>query len=390
MTRAKTLIAAILVFAGCLSVGFWIAGHRALWNDEYYSQVSSIDNISFADQFRGRIPEGGNAPLFYSLQKLFLQLIHYHVPAQWLQGHWVSDANSQIVLRIGPIIFMSLSISLVFYYFCRRYSWGAGFISLFIYISSYMVWSYWAEARPYALIVFLTTLQSVIFLNRIDQSPGRDARSWWVMLAGTNILLSLTSILCLGEILAVSVLWWALVERDWKKYILVTLLPVMIVLFYYTHAPKYLFSFGLSPEQLIRDNIARQRFDVLFIFLISISVYFGGQKARMAKDMLGKEILKPLPYVILMILVLASSAVVLWCFALHAKPEGQGFAITSRYFIYLTPIGVIATTSLIVSLYGSLARHRLTQGLFMGLIGFLMVQYFLKIVPGAIHSIMRG
>ena len=98
------------------------------------------------------------------------------------------------------------------------------------------------------------------------------------MLAGTNILLSLTSILSLGEILAVSVLWWAFKERDWKKYIVVTLLPVVIVLFYYAHAPKYQFSFGLSPEQLIRDNIARQYFEVIFIFLASLSVYVWGQK----------------------------------------------------------------------------------------------------------------
>ncbi len=387
--ESSSFIVTVVVFAICLCIGFWIARHRALWNDEFYSQVACIHNISYKDQFLGKIGEGNNTPLFYALQKLFLQLIHYQTPSQWLQGHWHSDAPSQILLRINPVIFMSLSVGLVFYYFCRRYSLGTGFMSLFIYLSSYMLWAYWAEARPYALVVFLTTVQSVVLLNRIDQNPRTEQRGLWLMLAGTNILLSLTAILSLGEILAVSVLWWALKERDWKKYIVVTLLPVMIVLFYYAHTPKYQFSFGLSPEQLVRDNISRDRFDFLFIFLIFLMSYFCGQKTPMVKYTPGKEILKPVPYVIFMALVLASTAAVLCLFALHAK-QGQGFAITSRYFIYLTPIGVIAATILTVSIVKSLSKHRLIQWAFIGLIGLLLAQRFLKIVPNAVHSIMGG
>ena len=89
-------------------------------------------------------------------------------------------------------------------------------------------------------------------------------------------------------------------------------------------------------------------------------------------------------------LVLAASAGVLWLFALQAKPEGQGFDITSRYFIYLTPIGVIAVTIISRSLFKSLSRFSLIQWPMVGLIGLLLLQHFLKIVPGAIHSVMRG
>mgnify|MGYP003392392016 CR=1 FL=1 len=385
--ESKSFVATILIFIACLCVGFWIARHKALWTDEYYSQVSSIHSISYADQFSGRIPEGGNAPLFYSLQKLFLQLIHYQIPAQWLQGHWYSDAPSQILLRINPIIFMSLSVSLVFYYFYRRYSLGIGFMSLFIYISSYMLWVYWAEARPYALIVFLTTVQSLLFLKAVQDRQGFSRI--WKWLALVHLLMSSTFIFSVGPILAVSLSLWSMIDRDWRKYLFLTLLPVAVSLFYYVHAPKYQFFFGLSPEQLIRDNISRQRFDILFIFLIFLSVYFWGRKNQRAKVTIGEEILKPVPYIIFMALVLASTAVVLVSFALHAK-QGQGFPITSRYFIYLTPIGVIAATILSVSLIKSLNKHRPMQWFLVGLIGLLFAQYFLKIVPGAIHSIMRG
>jgi hypothetical protein len=88
-------------------------------------------------------------------------------------------------------------------------------------------------------------------------------------------------------------------------------------------------------------------------------------------------------------LVLASSAAVLVSFAIHSAP-GQGFPITSRYFIYLTPIGVMAATILSVSLIRSFSRHRLIQWGLSGLFVFLYIQHFLKIVPGTIHSIMKG
>jgi hypothetical protein len=110
----------------------------------------------------------------------------------------------------------------------------------------------------------------------------------------------------------------------------------------------------------------------------------------MFKDTLSEEILKPVAYVIFTALVLASTAVVLWLFSLHAKLGSQGFAITSRYFIYLTPIGVIATTIMSVSLIKSLSKHNPMQWFLIGLIGLLLTQYFLKTVPKAIHSIMRS
>ena len=386
MKNPKSFIAATLVLVVCLSVGVWIAGHRPLWNDEYYSQVSSIRGISYLDQFLGNISEGGNAPLFYVVQKFFLQLICYQVPSSWLGGQWSSDPFSQIVLRINPILFMSLSVSLVFYYFCRRYSLWTGLYSFFIYSSSYMLWAYWAEARPYALLVFLTTVQSTILLNKIDQAPGLDNTKAWIMLAITNILLSFTSILSLGEVLSVSVLWWALKERDGKKYVLITFLPMIISLFYYFHAPKYQFFFGLSPEQLIRDNISRERFDIFFIFIIFLSTYGMFKKLPAFKQCLGSQILRPLGYFLFVIFVLTASAVVLWLFALHAQVN-QGFPITSRYFIYLTPIGVMATTIVSVAMIKSLSKFRWVQGLLFSLIGLLLIQHFLKIVPKAFHAL---
>lgn len=377
-----------VLFIALVGIGLTISSKSPIQNDEHYTQVASIHHLSYVDQISGRIPEGGNAPLFYFLQKLFLQVIHYQTPAQWLQQRWDNDAGSQIALRIIPVICMSLSVVLVFHYFCRSYSLGIGFYSLFIYFSSYMLWAYWAQARPYALLVFLTTAQSVVFLKGLEKCPGTNRDKSWVMLAGINLLLGLTSTLSLGEILAVSAIWWAFKERDWKKYIWITLLPVLIVLFYYAYAPKYQFYFGLSPEQLIRDNVSRDRFDIVFIFLILLAVDGWRRKIQWSKPAIGEEIKKPLPYLIFMALVLASSAAVLGLFALHAKP-GQGFAISSRYFIYLTPIGVFATTLLTVSLVRSFSKYRLLQWILAGLFVLVLSQRFIKIFPKIMYF-MRG
>jgi len=382
MKNSKYFILTSLVVLGCLCIGFSLARHRALWNDEYYSQSTSVEKTSFTDQFLGHIGEGGNAPLFYALQKSFLKLVHYQTPAPWLDGKFSSDPLSQIMLRINPIIFMSLAAGLIFYYFSKKYSWLVGFYSLWIYLSCYMVWGYWVQARPYALIVFLTTAQSVILLNKIDQKPRSNADNSWVFLSLVNILLSLSFILSLGEIVAVSVLWWILGERQIRRYVAITVIPTALALFYYIQAPKYQFFFGsLSPEQLIRDNIARQYFDFLFLFIILLGSYFVGQWWK-RKEILGKEILEPIYYCLFMVLVLAWAAVILGIFGLKAKPD-QGFPITSRYFIYLTPIGVMATTIFSVSMIKSLSAYRPVQYFFMALSGGLIAQHFFKILPNA-------
>ena len=64
----KIKILTLVLFFSLLGLGSRVASQRPLWNDEYYSQVASINNTPFADQFLGRISEGGNAPLFYCLQ----------------------------------------------------------------------------------------------------------------------------------------------------------------------------------------------------------------------------------------------------------------------------------------------------------------------------------
>ncbi len=382
----KILSVAVLLL--CMAIGLWIAQRQPLWNDEFFSLVSSVHNPSYQDMFSGRIAEGNNTPLFYVVQKLFLGITAYKYPEPWLQGNWsYVDTYSQTFLRLGPVLFVALSLALVFYFFAQKYSPWTGLLAVVVYFSSYMVWVHWAEFRPYGLVMFLSTVQFMCLDLVLKAKSNADSALWWLVVV--HILLSLTSILTLGQILAASMVVWFWKHRDFKKYIFLTFLPLAIGLFYYSQAPKFQFYYDLSPEQLLRDNVSRQRFYVLMIF--GVCALMGLFKDRLAalRRVHWQELAKPLPYFIFLVLTLIFTAVVMFVFGLKQTGH-QGFPITSRYFIYLTPLGVFVAVWAAMALWRSFAVYpivRLVLGLVMV---FWLVQGFSKIVPRALQAIAGG
>jgi len=254
--------------------GLLRAEHKALWNDEIFTQVSSVSHQSYAQHWLGKIGEGNNTPLFYSIQKLFFQLIQYQTPDLWNE----QNLYDRLVLRINPIFFMAASIACIFFYFSKTYSLWIGVYSLFISISSFVVWDYWVEARPYTLWIFLTTVHTLHFLNLFRQEV--ISRKAWIGLTIIHFLLCFSTIFSVAQITIVSALLWLLKERNWKKYILTAIIPTFITLYYFMLAPKYNFWFDLTPDQLIRDCFSRDRFYILFIFTFFLAAYYLGKKNR--------------------------------------------------------------------------------------------------------------
>ena len=199
------LLVSFLIFLFCSGLGFYRAQHKPLWVDEIFSQIASV-NRSYVDILLcRRTAEGTVTPLFYLIQKVICDLSHYSLPEQWETGHWdVADPRSQIILRLSSIFFMSLSIAVIFYFFTRFYSSLTGVYSFLVSLSSYMVWAYWAEARPYAHWVFFSTLQSLIFLM-LSQGQG-ERRTLWNALIIVHFLLVLTVIFSLLQVAIVSFL----------------------------------------------------------------------------------------------------------------------------------------------------------------------------------------
>jgi len=343
-------VLALLLFLICLRIGFHQAYHKQVWNDEIYTHMTNVSAISYGDILLGRVKEGNTCPLFYLIQKTICDITQYTAPPQWSGPNrdWqFSNLESQILLRINPVIFMSLFIVSIFYYFSRYFSVWAGLYSIVISFSSFMLWSYWAEARPYALWVFLTTLQSLIFLYLIRESGNK--KQGWRGLSIVHVLLSLTVVISIIQIIIVSVLLWLVLEKNWRKYIALCVVPVIIGCVYYALSPKYEFWFKDGPWALINASIPKDRFLIFFMFVLCLLLSCRWPQKYLPKAwkinvLEGPGKREAWAYLLLTGLMIAGCFLVLLKFKLGESLERQGFFISNRYFIFLTPIGIIATT----------------------------------------------
>ncbi len=362
-----------LLFLGCFRFGLLLAEHRVLWNDEVYSQIGNISQQSYQNLFLGRAGEGNNFPLFYSLQKILCDLTQYQTGDLW---HHQNDYD-RILLRLNPVFFTSLIVVCIFFYFVRFHSWFAGIYSLFLTSSSLILWQNWAEARPYALWMCLTTMQVLYFLYlcRQEKVSGRG----WTVLTVIHFLLSLTIVFGLAQVVIVSGLLWILKERDWKRYILAALIPVAIALAYYTQAPQYPYFFHFTPEQLIRECFSRDRIYILFIFTFFLTAYYLSKKTGFPKSFPSKALLEGAACFSVTVLMLLAAFCVLAVFKMKAGESG--FPVMSRYFVYLTPISIISTTILSITVFRSLSGNRFVQILVLGGMGYLVIHRFFRVLP---------
>ena len=336
-------IASVLLFILLLLLGFRLAADKPLWNDEIYSQLASVENLSPGDILRGRISEGNTCPLFYLTQKMICGIAQYHSPSEWHKGARSWDFGRPvdwIVLRIGPVVAAALAMTAIFYYFARFYSWGTACFSLFLSLSSIMVWHYWAEARPYSLWMLLTTLQVLLFLAivRVKEYRPRLVNG----LAGVQVLLSFTVILSLPQVVLISCLLWFYGVRECKRYVFLLVLPVLIGLTYYAFSPQYPFGLIFSVEQYIRANIARDRLSLTILFAFFELGYTVFHRLR-KKNWIEGSILDGLPVLWVLLGMIASACAVLAIFKLKQGTFVQ-FPVTEKYFIYFTPAGIIAAT----------------------------------------------
>jgi len=329
----------------------------------------------------GKISEGNNSPLFYVTQKTFWALIGYKIPKPWRSGQWLEDKSAEIFLRLVPIFCMSLMMTLVFYFFSRFYSILTGFYSLFLSLSSTMVWFYWTQGRPYALWMLLTTVQALIFLYLTLEK--RISSKTWLGLITVNFLLSLTSLFGLIQIGVVSALLWLFVNRRWQDYIFLTVIPVVICIFYYIQVPKYNWWFSLSPEQLIRECFSRDRFYILILYFVFFMLFSLQKKTNAFRLFLDDRLLRGRLYFFMTVMMVVAACLVLWIFKAfeHRNPNHAGFPVSSRYFAYLTPIGIIASTFFSIELIRSFQHKRWMQAVIGLGIGYLVIQRFWKILP---------
>jgi len=374
-----------LIFVGSLMVGFGLANKKPLWGDEIRSQAVSVERLTprqiISGRFIGR-SEGNVSPLFYLIQKGISALFDYKYSGRLEEGF--QDLKGQVLLRVSPNIFMALSASMIFYFFSRYYSLWTGCYSLFLFFSSFMVWVYWAEARPYAQWLWGTTAQSLFFLRILEK--GKMNSRIWIGITATHFILSLTIIFSLVQIAIVTLLLWLRGERDYKKHFLSAALPGVVCLYYFFHAPQYKYLFKTSPLELIDSNFPMELcFVILFYAVWRIGSLIAGRKKRESsdtacffeKDRAGLR--SGMFYLAFTVLMVLAAFAVSASFMVFAR-EGEVYAVSERYFIYLTPVGIISATFFSDRLVKGFQKQRwMLVNVFMSL-GGLMVIRFIKIV----------
>ena len=323
------------------------------------------------------LEEGNNCPIFYIVQKAIGDLTHYKFPGPW-KGEWqVKDMRSQIIMRIQANIFSALTIALIFYFFARYYSLAAGAYALLVTLSSFMIWAYWVDARPYSIWVFLTTVQCLLVLCIIGEKDD-ERRNWrWLMI--THLFLSFTVIMSIVQVVVVSVVLWLFKDRNWKRYIGLTIIPSLISIFYYSRAIKFQFSFPNTPIQLIGASIPKDRVLILVLYAVFLGGYYLYEKNKTPriKDKLHKE---GTAFLVLTMLMLLSAIVVIIRCKMSLVHGRIGFPVSNRHVIYLTPIGIIAVTLFSIHFYRTFADHKWARILmilaFCGLLIFRVIRTY--------------
>jgi len=378
-----------IVFIALLFFGFRTASQKPLWNDEIYSQIASVETLSYSEILLGRVNEGNACPLFYLTQKAVGDIMGYKTPLEWRVKAKVWDFDryeDRIVLRIVPVLFTALTIWLIFSYFANFYSLATAFFSLLLSLSTAMFLQYGVEARPYALWIFLTTVQVFIFLRLIESSHNRNNLLRW--LSVIHILLSFTVILSLAQVALICSLLWVYgerSEREWRRYVFLFIMPALIAITFWLVSPKYPFGLVFTVDQYLRANISRDRFYLFWLFVLALSVYGIQQKAKRF-NVISNEILKGLPAFAIFCGAVAAACSLLVIFKIKQGPEVQ-FPVSEKYFIFLAPVGVITLTSLVDAMVRAIRPYLLkicVIGFVLGMVvprAFKVIKSLLKQYP---------
>jgi len=314
--------------------GLWIASQRPLWNDEYYSLISSVINISYSHILGGGVNEGNNSPLFYTLQKFQCDLFSYHPPQEWMRGHWTGNyPYDWAFLRIQAVVFMAMAVSSLFYYFARRNSWGMGIYAIAVTLTSSLFWFHWTEARPYALWFSLGLFQILILLKILENPEDLNEKNL-IYLFFLHCFLALVSVVSIVQIISAGIVLWMFHRPRLFWYGFLILIPLGICIFYYMHAPHYDFFFVDGPIALINANIPKDRLLIIFMTAGILIFQCRGKNLRSYLE---------IKYLVFFVLMLGAFGVILLKMKCSQTEAPRGFQISSRYFLSLLPAGIVGT-----------------------------------------------
>ena len=406
MKNKKAQLAAVstVLFIVLFSLGTWLSLRKPLWTDEINSQARGIDIFSYKDILLGEFPEVNLCPLFYLTQETISRIFHYRFPLPWMQEWSIYEPTSQWLLRLAPNLFMSLALMAIFIFFSLYESYWAGAFSLLMSFSSFMVWFYWVEARPYSLWFLLTTLQTILLFSILRHNENDHALWKWMIVI--HLLLAFTIFFSAPQIVVVSLLLWCYKKRHLGIYIFLTYLPLAVCLFYYFSVKKlYKFTtmnllemgqqmfsalFYIPWEKnwlelisLVQLNVPQEWLLMLGGYAIYLSAIFIQQKReKIEKQYLTKRIDRKVFFLLPMLFWLSSLVILVYFkYLIEIK---EGLVVSERYFIYLVPVFILSLTFATVDILNRFKENlwvRINLGLAVGGLVFLgALKTYLKIL----------
>ncbi len=370
-------VISVILFLFLLKVGFFLAERKPLWGDEIYAQRYHIEKYSATNLLFFPVNDPQNYPLFSLLQKATSSIYDFRLSEHLGDGQ--GDAEALMIMRIVPNICMSLCFVLIFYFCCQQYALLGGFVALaVIFLSpSIGLWHYWAEARPYALWMLLTTAQGLCFYYFLSKQDGSSRFMRALVIIHT--LLSMLSLWSLIQITLISASIWFLKVRKVKEYVFLTFIPIVISLFYFLHSytPGRGTWFQSGPLILLDNCFPWEWFViVLFYGLVLLLAYFQ-DKSNSVKLFVPQYSWKGKILLVFLGLMFVMSLMMMAAFKAKESLDHAGMLIPHRYFLFLTVAGVIALPVFLMDIYKALKlKPFLRFNVMVILISLLLYAYF--------------
>ncbi len=384
--RKNIIWLTLLIFVSCFVIGLGLSVRKPLWNDESFSQSQNIEMFSYSELFLGKtLYEGNKCPLFYVMQKAFCQVIGYKFPFVWEQQWLLHDTRSQIILRLNPILFMSLMIALIFFYFANEYSLLSGLCSVVTSLSFPMIWLYWADARPYAMWLFFSTAQLILFLIILKEKDQSQRAVFYKGLMLVNLLMAFTISIAIAQIAIISGFLWALKERHYKRHFFITFLPMVICFLYYFFTPKTLTKyFPLhNPLDLMYACVGESWvifFGAYFFIIIGLLLAKKSQLLSTGATFVydPKKGSSCLIVFGLIVVMYCAAFLILANLMSRIVPSDQAaHYIHERYFMFLVPLAIISINLFFNHLAEIVKKNKwLLMNLILVFVGLLGVGYF--------------
>jgi hypothetical protein len=375
LSKVKILFYSYLIFLLFFCIGLTEAAKSPFWVDET-QYLNNLSHPSWGEIFTGRYHiDNSHFPLYICMERSYSAFLS-SFGLKWPnpQGDesigLYENFKFQIYQRIPSVLFFSLVAAISFYYLSFFFSPWVGISNLLLMFGSEQVWSYIWQARPYSLWYFLSAMQ-LLFLLLIIFDKKKDHRSL-LTLGILNILLSLLNGFVIYQVFVSIVLIFIFGPRH-RWFFLMSILALGLWAFYFyqnfmlSGKINFVFTSRGSPFNLIKANFPLERLLFLFAF-IGIAIYqrcYRSCKIKPEMALAG-----------LCVFLLFGAGQMLYKFAqMNGFVDGSSLEVPNRYFIFLAPASVYATSIFGWKIYEYLQPSRRFQKTFVWFfVGIILVR----------------